>query len=98
MKNKDNKNGEETLTDDFGSEINGEEITTDNLKAMLDDFYQKVDGRVKNISNEIKTNIIPKTEKKLKQNVFSTVLIAVGVGFILGMLVMLFGFLNGKKR
>jgi len=102
MKNKENNSNEGVSNQSNGNDsINNEkteELTGDNFKAMLNDLYKKVDSRVKNISNEIKTNLIPKTEKKLKQNIFSTVLIALGIGFILGVFVMLFGFLNGKKR
>ena len=95
MKEKENNSNEESLNN-TGEYL--ENITGSDFKTMFNDFYKKIDGRVKSISDEIKINLIPKAEKKLKENIFSTVLIALGIGFILGTLVMLFGFLNGKKR
>ena len=97
MKGNNNNNNinEETLND---VNENIEDLSSNNLKTMFNDFYKKVDDRVKNVSNELKTNFIPKTEKKLKDNIFTTVLISLAIGFILGTIVMLFGFLNGKRR
>ncbi|HPO51079.1 MAG TPA: hypothetical protein PLO89_12205 [Spirochaetota bacterium] len=67
-------------------------------KEMFDDFYRKIEGRIGELQDELKENFIPQTEEKLRKNVFMTVLISFGVGFIVGIIVMLFGSLRGKRR
>ena len=67
-------------------------------KEMFDDFYKKIEGRINELQDEIKENFIPRTEEKLKKNVFMTVLISFGVGFIVGIIVMIFGSFSGKRR
>jgi hypothetical protein len=67
-------------------------------KEMFENFYGKVEGRIKELSDQVKDNILPKTEETLKKNIFKTVLISFGAGFIIGILVVVFGFRRGKKK
>lgn len=67
-------------------------------KEMFDDFYRKIESRIGELQDELKENFIPQTEEKLRKNVFMTVLMSFGVGFIVGIIVMLFGSLRGKRR
>jgi len=69
-----------------------------NTKEMMDDFYKKVEGRIKDLSDQIKENVIPKTEEKLKKNIFMTVIVSFAVGFIAGIIVIMFGNHSAKKR
>lgn len=72
--------------------------TEKKTKEMFDDFYKKVESRIKDLSDQVKDNIIPDTEEKLRKNVFTSVLVSFGIGFILGILVMIFGINGGKKK
>ncbi|HOV14073.1 MAG TPA: hypothetical protein PK771_07300 [Spirochaetota bacterium] len=67
-------------------------------KEMFDDFYKKIEGRISELQDQLKENIIPQTEEKLKKNVFMTVLISFGAGFIVGIIVMIIGSFSGKRR
>lgn len=75
-----------------------EQTFTKRSKEMFDDFYKKIEGRISDLQDQIKENVIPQTEEKLKKNVFISVLISFGVGFIVGVIVMLIGSLSGKRR
>lgn len=67
-------------------------------KEMFEDFYKKIEGRINELQEQIKENVIPQTEEKLKKNIFKTVLISFGAGFVIGILVMIFGTFRGKRR
>ena len=67
-------------------------------KEMFDDFYRKIEGRIKDLTEQVKDNILPEAEEKLKKNVFVSMLVSFGFGFILGIIVMLFGLGSGRKK
>ncbi len=67
-------------------------------KEMFDEFYRKMESRIKNLTDQVKDNILPEAEEKLKKNVFITTLVSFGLGFIVGIIVMLFGLSGGRKR
>ncbi len=65
---------------------------------MFDDFFRRLEGRVKDLSDQVKENVLPDTEEKLRKNVFKSVLISFFAGFIIGVVVMIFGSTRGKKK
>jgi hypothetical protein len=65
---------------------------------MFDDFFRRVEGRIKDLSDQVKENVLPDTEEKLRKNVFKSVLISFFAGFLAGIIVMIFGFSRGKKK
>lgn len=68
-------------------------------KDIFDDLYKKLEDRVKNLSEQVKDNLIPDAEEKLRKNVFKTVFVSFGVGFLFGIIVTFFGFIkSGKKK
>ncbi|HOL57294.1 MAG TPA: hypothetical protein PLD75_07025 [Spirochaetota bacterium] len=67
-------------------------------KEMFDDFYKKIEGRIKDLTEQVKDNILPEAEEKLKKNVFMSMIVSFGLGFIVGIIVMLFGLGSGRKR
>ncbi|MBN2545322.1 MAG: hypothetical protein JXB50_05955 [Spirochaetes bacterium] len=67
-------------------------------KEIFEDLYKKFDLRVKELSNQIKDNILPDTQERLRQNIFKTVLISFGIGFIIGAFIALFGFKSPSKK
>ena len=67
-------------------------------KEIFEDLYTKMDSRIKDLSKQLKDSLLPDTEDKLKKNIFKTILISFGAGFITGIIIMAFGFFSGKKR
>lgn len=67
-------------------------------KEMFEDFYRKIEGRIKDLTEQVKDNILPEAEEKLKKNVFVSMFVSFGAGFIVGIIVMLFGLSGGRKR
>jgi ElaB/YqjD/DUF883 family membrane-anchored ribosome-binding protein len=67
-------------------------------KEIFEDMYYKLEARIKNLTNQVKKNILPDTEEKLKKNVFKTVIFSFGVGFVIGIILTLFGISSGKKK
>ena len=67
-------------------------------KEIFEDLYSKMEDRIKDLSTQVKKNILPDTEKKLKKNIFKSVLLSFGIGFIAGIIFMTFGTNNGKKK
>jgi ElaB/YqjD/DUF883 family membrane-anchored ribosome-binding protein len=68
-------------------------------KDIFDDLYQKLEGRIKNLTDQVKDNLIPDAEEKLRKNVFKTVFVSFGIGFVFGIIVTFFGFIkSGKKK
>ena len=67
-------------------------------KEIFEDLYYKLEGRIKNLTNQVKKNILPDTEEKLKKNVFKTIIISLGIGFLIGVILTLFGMSSGKKK
>jgi len=68
------------------------------IKEMLEEFYKKTESRIKELTNVVKDNILPDAEEKLKKNVITSVLVSFGIGFILGIFLMVFGISRGKKK
>ncbi|MBP7554316.1 MAG: hypothetical protein KA885_12900 [Spirochaetes bacterium] len=68
------------------------------IKEMLEEFYKKTESRIKDLTNVVKDNILPDAEEKLKKNVITSVLVSFGIGFILGVILMVFGISRGKKK
>lgn len=68
------------------------------IKEMLEEFYKKTESRIKDLTNVVKDNILPYAEEKLKKNVITSVLVSFGIGFILGVILMVFGISRGKKK
>ncbi len=68
-------------------------------KDIFDELYKKLEGRVKNLTEKVKDNLLPDAEEKLRKNVFKTVFISFGIGFVFGIVVTMFGFIkSGKKK
>ena len=65
---------------------------------MFDDFFKRLEGRVKDLSDQVKENVLPDTEEKLRKNVFKSVVVSFIAGFIAGIVVMIFGSSRGKKK
>jgi len=60
-------------------------------KEIFDELYEKMERRVKDLTDQVRSNIIPETEDKLRKNIFTSVFISFGAGFLVGILVMLYG-------
>ncbi|MCK4798889.1 MAG: hypothetical protein KAT05_16055 [Spirochaetes bacterium] len=67
-------------------------------KEIFDDLYNKMESRIKDLSEQVKDNIVPDTEEKLRKNIFKSVFFSFGIGFIFGVIITLFGISNGKKK
>lgn len=78
--------------------MNDSEKFQKTTKDMFDDFYKKVEGRIKDLTEQVKDNILPEVEEKLKKNIFISMVVSFGFGFIFGIIITLFGLFSGKKR
>jgi ElaB/YqjD/DUF883 family membrane-anchored ribosome-binding protein len=67
-------------------------------KEIFEDLYDKMEDRVKGLSEKLKEDILPVTEEKLRKNVFKTVLISFGVGLLTGIIISAIGSGRGKKK
>jgi len=67
-------------------------------KEVFEDLYKKFDSRIRELSNQIKDNILPDTQERLRQNIFKTVFISFGIGFIIGAFIALFGLKSPSKK
>ena len=61
-------------------------------------WFDKIESQIKNISSDIKSKYIPKTETTIKQNIFVSLLAAFGAGVISGLFIMLVGYIRGKRK
>lgn len=67
-------------------------------RELFEEFYGKLENRIKDLSSQLNSDFIPKTEEKLKQNVFKTLIVSFCAGFIVGVILMFIGIIRGKKR
>jgi len=67
-------------------------------KEIFEDLYYKLEGRIKNLTSQVKKDFLPETEKKLKKNIFKTVILSFGAGFIIGLIVAFSGKARAKKK
>lgn len=63
----------------------------------FEEIYKKLDNRIKDLSDVLKDSIIPDTETKLKNNIFTTVIVSFFAGVVTGMLIMVLGG-HGRKK
>ncbi|OHD13751.1 MAG: hypothetical protein A2086_13470 [Spirochaetes bacterium GWD1_27_9] len=83
---------------DRENRFNRDERLSESTKELFEDFILKIKNRASDLGEQIKENIIPEAEEKLKKNVFKSVLISFGIGLLIGIIITLFGIARGKKR
>ncbi len=67
-------------------------------KEVFEDLYEKMDKRIRDLSDQFKDYIIPEAEEKLRKNVFRNIFISFGIGFVLGIILTFFGLKSGNKK
>jgi ElaB/YqjD/DUF883 family membrane-anchored ribosome-binding protein len=67
-------------------------------KEIFDDLYKKMDGRIRDLADQLKENFLPEAEEKLRKNVFKSVIVSFIIGFVLGLIFSIFGSKRGKKK
>jgi hypothetical protein len=50
------------------------------------ELLERLEKKTTDLANELKSNVLPSTREKMKQNLFVTLLMALGLGIILGLL------------
>ena len=68
------------------------------FEDAIRDVKNEVENKIAELKEMIETDYLPKTETKLKENVFLTVAISLVVGFITGIIFSLTGMHCGKKK
>ena len=68
------------------------------FEDTIRDVKNEVENKIAELKEMIETDYLPKTETKLKENVFLTVAISLVVGFITGIIFSLTGMHCGKKK
>lgn len=64
---------------------------------QFEDFFKRVEKNIGEMKSILTENFIPQTEKKLKEHVFVSVIISLGIGIIGGVILSLLGKRRGKK-
>ncbi|MCG8571604.1 MAG: hypothetical protein MJB14_15825 [Spirochaetes bacterium] len=65
---------------------------------VIDEIYKRLDTRIKDLTETVKETIIPEAEGKLKKNIFVSIIVSFGVGFILGAFFVMSGSKKKKRK